>query len=254
MQGYNYFKYNGNRVSIASKRLYKKLDTLNGYIAKLPSDGLEIHGTLYDPQEMLTYNRIFNDMHGITGGRIYNRLTSMDKETRKTFRFNGQPTIELDLQCAMPRMLYHLRCCNERRDIYSLDLSKNTRDVNKLALNIALNSPSEDIAIHALNNTIGHYIKSKAIIRTLPKIYAPIARYFYSGIGLKLQVFESDIAIKVLTELAKMDIVSTGIHDAFIVPNNKPTIEFTKELIIKNYKEVLGVFFDPVISIKNIGG
>jgi len=47
--------------------------------------------------------------------------------------------------------------------------------------------------------------------------HAPIRRFFNSGSGVRLQFLDSQIAERVLQELADKSIVCVPVHDSFIV-------------------------------------
>jgi hypothetical protein len=250
MIGYNYYNSDESRVDIVSKRLYSSLKQLNNLIkTKLPQGALSIGGEVMNHVDLMTYNRVWNDPLATSGGRLYNQLTSMSKEVRSTFRFDNEPVIELDLQCAAPRMLYHLAGIDEQRDIYSVGIDPRERAFYKLGMNIMLNCDIGS-ASYALLSHVGSMDKAKRIVRDISNIHNPISKYMYVKSGLKLQVLESDIAIGVLTELYRQGITTTGIHDAFLVPESK--VDIAKELICDHYKKILNTSFNPVIKVKTL--
>jgi hypothetical protein len=49
--------------------------------------------------------------------------------------------------------------------------------------------------------------------------HEPIAHHFYTGVGLRLQRLDSDIAEKILLHFAQSGIAILPLHDSFLMHN-----------------------------------
>lgn len=183
------------------------------------------------------------------GGRLYGDGLShqhLQKVERRTIRFDGWQSVELDFVGFGPRMLYHLSHLNYDADPYALwpRTSDAQRYLVKLMLNALLNAESERSAVQAcdcegrVTNWEGHYKIGNALRdahrvqqarrgagMSFPQIcdavkrhHAPIAQHFCSGVGLRLMRRDSRIALNVLHHFALKGIPCLGVHDSFIVP------------------------------------
>ena len=75
---------------------------------------------------------------------------------------------------------------------------------------------------------------SQAII----SFHEPIAHYFYTGAGLRLQRLDSDIAEKVLLHFAQSGIAILPLHDSFLMHNGYET---SLEPVMRSaFEEVVG--------------
>ena len=70
------------------------------------------------------------------------------------------------------------------------------------------------------------------IITRLETMHRPISKYFYLGIGLRLQSVDSEMALEIVSYFTNKGIVVLPIHDSFIVQS-----KYENELILK-MKEV----------------
>ena len=64
------------------------------------------------------------------------------------------------------------------------------------------------------------YRAAAKLIRVLKDRHRPIARHFHSGVGLKLQYLDSQMACSVMRSMRDRGVVAIPIHDSFIVPAN----------------------------------
>ncbi len=77
--------------------------------------------------------------------------------------------------------------------------------------------------------------------------HAPIADYFGSGIGLKLQRIDSDIAEDVMMHFVDRDILVLPVHDSFLIDARHEAALREKmiEACMKNIGEEIGIKADP---------
>lgn len=204
------------------------------------------------PDEYRRYNvnliktfpvRIFNNdfQHG---GRFYRGIETELKQRikvkdgkvkvklRQYLHINGIPTTELDYNAMHPRMLYHMEGIDYREDPYTIgrNCSDDIRNIYKLVGMICINSEDEKAAIDGIQETLlkadlTKYLPDntddtrKKLIKSFARHNKPIEKYFFSGIGLELQMKDSDIAHSILRYFAGKGILVLPVHDSFIIDN-----------------------------------
>jgi len=201
--------------------------------------------------------RVFNDPELTTGGRFYGGWwQNIPREYRSNLTINGKTTVELDYSNQHPSILYAKEGLMRPAECYSNVISReqisNTaksndlREMVKAAFNAMLNSPKP-----LKQSPTGIYPKvfgltwmqvSEAIL----KFHEPIAHYFYTGIGLKLQKLDSDIAEKVLLHFARNNIAVLPLHDSFIMHHGYEST--LKPVMESAFNEIVGAF--PKIDTK----
>ena len=164
-------------------------------------------------------------------GRLYSAVQNYKAETRKYLYFDKEPTLEIDYSSFHPHLLYHqdgLQFAGD--DPYVIEGFD--RGHVKVAFNIMLNrkgSKDNKSAANTISDELGIDIEaSEALEIAILELHGPIAQYFNSGIGLKLQRLDSNIAMSVIdyfVNVLKRPIVS--IHDSFIV-----SVRDTESLIL----------------------
>lgn len=183
--------------------------------------------------------RIFNNGSLEQGGRMFGHwIQRISKDDRKLAVLNDRQTIGLDWTAVHPHIIYALADKPAPEgNIYELDGidNFNIKIAKKLML-IVFNCKSRSGAILAIlkhdreraragkawgltRDIVNEYID--ALIRK----HSAIADYFFSGIGLKAQNIESNMAVRVLLKLIDQNIACIPIHDCFIVDvQNKETL------------------------------
>ena len=69
--------------------------------------------------------------------------------------------------------------------------------------------------------------------------HQPIADHFYTGVGLKLQRMDSDIAEKVLLHFAQKGIAILPLHDSFLMHNGYET--WLEPAMRQAFEDVVGL-------------
>ncbi|SEL96637.1 hypothetical protein SAMN05444413_1302 [Roseivivax marinus] len=172
--------------------------------------------------------RVFNDEDLTTGGRFYGGWwQGIPKEYRPYLCVNGKRMVEVDYSTMHPTILYAWVGEEMPEDSYSgvlpsgllpdgVDPSE-VRGSVKAAFNAMLNAervlkgPPAGINLRGLELTWNQL--SNAII----EFHKPISEHFYSGVGLKLQRIDSDIAEAVILDFIDSGDVILPIHDSFLV-------------------------------------
>ena len=96
-------------------------------------------------------------------------------------------------------------------------------------------------------NGIPFDITDDSLRRCLQKfkdVHKPIAKYLNTGIGLKLQNLDSQIAERVLMAMTERQIPCLPVHDSFIVPARHEAK--LREAMMRSYMELMG--FKPLVD------
>lgn len=208
---------------------------------------------VFNPVKKRLY-RVFNNRSWDQGGRFYGGWwQGVTGDDRKFIKIEGQPTVEHDYSGMQVRLLYAKEgIVYGGNDTYAVPGREDDRDLLKLVLLIALNAhKGKDSAIKAILDKMEGYPKQKRnkaylskIIDEFEGIHKPISKYFYSGIGLKLQYIDSQVAEEILYNLAMKGILALPVHDSFIC-----SIQYQDELLDQMnscYYDIVGEY--PVIK------
>ena len=190
-------------------------------------------------------------------GRIYTGRyghQSLRKIERNTTLFNGSESVESDFGGMHPRLLYHLKRIDYKKDPYRLWGKKTTpahRMLAKTLINTALNAKTRQGTIDSCNHSLspwtdkpdkltGKQLRKSgeslekaialyqayknvglgfdAIYDLAVKRHQPIAHHFGTDAGIWLMRIESSIAIDIMYWFAKQAIPCLCVHDSFVVP------------------------------------
>src|SRR6516165_8985295 len=185
--------------------------------------------------------RMFNESFRF-GGRFYGQSTqNIPKELRATITINDSATDEPDFPSLHPQLLYALVGRHLPHDPYDLDGWD--RPTVKTAFNTMLNAKTPGSAMLAVAKTMGGYSarhreKAKRLIAEIERKHAPVAEHFGSGIGLRLQRTDSDIAARVLAKSGKEGEFLLSLHDGF--RSRRQYADRTREIMDECYEKVVG--------------
>ena len=158
--------------------------------------------------------------------RLQHNMLCLPQEIRKTLRFNNKSTVELDFKALHPTILYSLENKEPPKHIYLYNKHKEPlrRRIAKIVLLIAFNAKTRESGIcaaqSALRERYGIRVTQKEIncvVKALEKHHKPIAKYFFSGVGPRLQRIDSQTMINFLKESTKFGIFCLPYHDSVIV-------------------------------------
>ena len=171
-------------------------------------------------------HRVFNDTDFTLGGRFYGGWwQGIPSKFRERILINGKRTCEVDYSTYHPTMLYLQEKLTPPDDPYSAV-------VRRLAC------PNEELGRKGIKQVFNAMLNAKQPMSQPPKHFDPkkyglgswkqasdavlkehkrIAHHFYSGVGLKLQRLDSDIAEIIMLHFADMNIPVLPVHDSFIV-------------------------------------
>ena len=195
-------------------------------------------------------HRVFNDPELQTGGRFYGGWwQNIPREYRRHLAVNGKQMVELDYSNQHPSILYAQEGITRPTDCYSkvIKLSQlpngvtisELRDTVKAAFNAMLNSPKvlKNAPTGIEPKRFG--LKWRDISEAITTFHKPIAHHFYSGVGLRLQRMDSDIAEKVMVHFAKYNIAILPLHDSFLIHHGYE--HELRDEMDKAFKDVVGI-------------
>jgi len=173
-----------------------------------------IHRTVY---------RVFNNGSFDQGGRLYGGWwQQIPSGLRKHITIDGQWTIELDYSALHPRLIYAERGIQYEGDPYDVGLDESLRPLVKVTFQKLINGggyprhprpgsgePSFDAVEMGMS--------WRQFVDTIKDHHSSISDLFGTGIGLRLQRKDSDIAQAVMLKFNKLDTVMLPVHDSFIV-------------------------------------
>jgi len=203
--------------------------------------------------------RQFNNNSFDDGGRLYGGWwINCPKALRKRITINGKPTVELDFSGCLIRMLYHRAGIDYRVDPYWLEPLVACEQANGLPEN-HFREPVKRMMQALINGREGKrnerirmpskqtfrpYFSRIEVAEMLEAKHTLIAGAFFSQAGIKLQRFESDIALNVITHLKAKGIVCLPVHDSFVVCSDSEDMLRNEMKAI--YKSIMGYY--PIIK------
>lgn len=216
-------------------------------LAKSQSGRVDIAGrrTLY---------RVFNNNSFDQGGRFYGGWwQDVPAGLRQFVTINWHTTAELDYSSAQASMLYAMEGLKAPVDSYALpDFPIQYRKVLKTAFFKLVNATGR-MAPVPTKDLPPNWTWAK-IIKELEALHHPIKQHFRTGVGIKLQRLDADIAERVMLTLMDEGIVALPVHDSFIVIDNKQ--DRLREVMSKAYfdvmKQEIGVKADTIWTEKMI--
>lgn len=195
--------------------------------------------------------RVFNNGKFSDGGRFYgSEYQQLNEDDRSKILIDDSPISEVDYSSFHLNMLYHKTNTHFDGDPYSKVTNiPELRPLLKAVNLIAINSESPAKALKALRYEINKSFKlrklkrlyrvdEKDLLRKFESTHSRISNYFYSGIGIKLQNLDSQIAEDVLRYFTRREIPCLCVHDSFLVPQQHK--EELKVVMNSFYKNRLG--------------
>lgn len=163
-------------------------------------------------------HRIFNDGSFLMGGRFYGGWwQNVPSGLRPYIRINGKLTVEIDYSSIHPRMMYAREGLEAPEDPYDIGLDPEFRNAVKQTFNAMINAPSNRISPVSSFNADAIGMSWREFRNLVQQAFSPIAKYFGTGEGVRLQKVDSDILEKVLLHFASHGIPCLPIHDSVIM-------------------------------------
>lgn len=166
--------------------------------------------------------RVFNNGSFSEGGRFYGGWwLHAKKHLRRTITINGQPTVEADFKGLHPAILFAKQGLTIPTDPYALvprvEGNDTLRKHAKKTFLALLNASWKGTAEPRKFDTRAHGITAEAFRQSVKDAFPMLPGVFGTGIGLRLQREDSDLAERVMMHFVDRGIPVLPIHDSFIV-------------------------------------
>ncbi len=197
---------------------------------------------------------IFNENMS-NGGRMYGAFwINMPKMLRPYLKINGESLVDIDFNACHIQLLYKKVGEPTPKNPYVYDRSDIRRDYAKRLLLTTLNLKMKgERTENQVRNDVyraseireeKHYMLKEILVK-LEKAHEPIKKYFYTGIGLRLQLAEANIMRRIMKKCMKKNIPILPVHDGCSVRiSNADKVE-------KIFKETTDIPFNRDILKSN---
>lgn len=162
-------------------------------------------------------HRVFNNGQFDHGGRFYGGWwQNIPSDYRRFITINSIPTVEADFSSMQLAMLYAKIGQGLEGDAYAIDgIDPRYRNLIKTTTLKLINGTGRLGA--PLKSALPENVTWKELQALVLERHKPIAEFFHSGEGIRLQRLDSDIAEEVIMEMMAKEVVALPIHDSFIV-------------------------------------
>ena len=221
----------------------------------------DIGGTVINTADR-RLRRVFNDGSWSMGGRAYaSAWQNIPKELRSKLLLNGQPICEPDHKNLHPRLLYARKGIVWSVTDEAYEINDWPRPIVKPAFNTMINANTEQAAHYSICRLIaGHeaaedvqlmqlvaethapYMlvarrawhrlaalfgkRARELMEAIKRRHKPVAEYFCSGIGLRLQRRDADMCLSVTRKLLDAGIPTLPVHDShFALKQHKNQVQ-----------------------------
>jgi hypothetical protein len=196
-----------------------------------------------------TLYRVFNDPEFKTGGRFYGGWwQEIPKQYRHSILIDGKQTVEFDYSNLHPTFLYLQEGLKLQDDAYEGIIGYAARNNNapevidrrsaKVVLNAMLNAPKPLSRSPRGFKKYGCKCTWQEMTKAVEKRHKPIAHYFHTNGGLKLQLFDSQIAERVMLKFVRKGYPVLPLHDSFLLHNGLK--QSLQDAMSEAFKEVIG--------------
>ena len=208
---------------------------------------------------------VFNNGSWDLGGRLYAGLTifglnyqNVPSEMRRTIMVDGSSCVELDYSALHINILYAQKGLSLGRvDPYACGDAR-LRPLVKKALLILINAQSREVVLYKLEEWRKELLAASdltsreqeakdaflccgdldKLLTAIERKHTPIADQFYTGVGLRLQNIDSQIALAVVSHFSDLDVPVLPVHDSFIAP--KAYADELRQVMLDEYCRICG--------------
>lgn len=190
--------------------------------------------------------RVFNDGRFDHGGRFYGGWwQGIPRKYRRFITIDGIPTVEVDFSGMQIAMLYAKIGQDLEGDAYAINgIGSNYRDLIKTTTLKLINNVGGRMEAPR-RSELPDGMTWKELQNAIRERHAPIASYFGSGEGIRLQRLDSDIAEDVMMSMLAKGTLALPIHDSFIVAEGHE--DELRAIMPAAYKRIMG---DRTIGLK----
>lgn len=161
--------------------------------------------------------RIFNNSEWSQGGRFYGGWwQSVPRDYRPFITIDGKHTVEVDYSGLHPAMMYAQAGSPLEGDPYDIGISSVPREIVKRTFNKMINASGRMRPTEGFDATV-HGVSWTELMAVIRARHEPIAAYFNTEHGLRLQNVDAEIANRVMLRFLVMGYVCLPVHDSFIV-------------------------------------
>lgn len=166
--------------------------------------------------------RVFNNGSFEEGGRFYGGWWQhAKKHLRRRITIDGQPTVEADFKGLHPAMLFAKQGLPIPPDPYALvpGIADNDtlRDHAKTTFLALLNADKRGTSEPKDFDAAKHGMTAKAFRQSVRDAFPMLPGIFGTGIGVRLQRADSDLAERIMLHFADRDVPVLPVHDSFII-------------------------------------
>ena len=232
------------------------MDALLKTLRNVDIDDDEKHLSMFTNKHLY---RIFSNTSFKLHGRFYGPWwQNIPRGYRDNIFINGMATVELDYSSFHPKMIHDLAGIEMSDDPY-LGIGDLDRTHGKSMFNMMINAVGKDDAA-SRKKAIGAYMKefrdesmtkeaANAAIEAVLERHNQIQEKFFSGIGLKLMFYDSQIANNVmLRAINEYQTVVLPVHDSFICVQELEV--HLRQLMAEEYIKVMSQEAAPGIDMK----
>jgi hypothetical protein len=181
------------------------------------------------------------------GGRFYGGWWQLIRSNlRRRIRINGFRTVERDYSGLIVALLYAREGLSMDDDPYDFGSITNTKKKRSLVKTFVIASLNDETDTFRLNKEDLRLLEltHSQLVKLVMLKHASIKHYFGSGIGLKMQYRDSQLAESVMVRMKAYGEVCLPIHDSFIVR------EVAAKLLQKVMLEQYQIMFGQSIAVK----
>lgn len=244
--------------NVRTRQLARELSGINAVLreAEIEIVGLTDHLILGEDGRIVvpfrrSLRRIFNNSNWQHGGRLAGGFwMALPRGERHRLRINGEEVREADFRQLHPRLAYARALQPQPEDdIYDIVGDGTGREGWKRLFNAMLFS--EGPLKNWPEETLKHFpegMKLRAACDMLRAKHAPIAHLFGKQLGFTFMKIESDLLIRIMTDLAANGCVCLPLHDAVIV--GRSHVEMAARIMRETFEAGTGCPFGAIVSVK----
>ncbi len=186
--------------------------------------------------------RVFNNGTFDEGGRFYGGWwQNVPRQHRQWLTIDWWPTAEVDFSNMQIVMLYAMEGMKLEGDAYQIDgIDQRYRPLIKKTLLKVINAPGRMEAPR--KDALPKGWNWKQLVEAVEAHHAPIAKHFRTGVGVRLQRTDSDIAEAVMLTMMERKKLALPIHDSFVVKLGQENE--LKDVMIREFTERMGQEID----------
>lgn len=191
-------------------------------------------------------------------GRLYTSIQNLPMRkarVRINTLINGEPVVEIDFSASFARIAAAINGKKELPEDPYTDVAKVarvTRGQVKFLFTRAIGNNNRRIDLkdkEEPENSISKDERTRienATMKLFPEVYS-VFYIKHEPSGSLYQSLEGQILLKTMARLAELQIPALPIHDSLMVPRRDYGV--AEVLLKRNWRETLGVDFDPVVTI-----